>query len=162
MYRNYRLFLKLLTIFSAFGIIAFSTADVQAQISVVVSKKSGVDVKKLEASDLREIFLGAKLKWPNGRKIQVIDQPATLAGRAFYKVFLKKTYKQSRQRWLKLALSGQASGPRRVESDDEVKALLKRQKNAIGFIRTEKLDDTLEEIFRVDVKLKSSSDKKQN
>lgn len=124
-------------------------AAAQAQISMIVSKATAV---KLTKSEIKEIYTGAKLKWPNGNKIQVVDQPDTATGKNFYALVIGKSFTQTRSQWTKLLLSGQANAPLRLPADKAVKKAVAGNPNAIGYIAAGALDDTVQEILRIEAK----------
>lgn len=121
-----------------------------AQVSVVVAKNSRLASDKTTKAEVKEIFAGAKLKWKDGAKIRVVDQPQTNTGAKFYKAVLGASPTQVHKQWLKLLLSGQASAPLQVTSDKEVKQMVSRHAHAIGYIATGSLDDSVREILRLE------------
>jgi ABC-type phosphate transport system substrate-binding protein len=131
------------------ALILMIAASAPAQISVIVAKSAEVKATKAE---VKEIFTGAKLKWPDGKKIQVVDQPDTELGKKFYDLVIGKSANQVRRQWTKLLLSGQAAAPLKQPSDKNVKKIVAGNPNAIGYIATSALDDSVREIFRVDQK----------
>ena len=118
-----------------------------AQISVVVSKSSS---EKLTKNEVIEIFSGVRLTWSNGSKVQVIDQSDTETGKSFYDHFLGKSVNQVRVQWTKLVLSGQTIAPIKAQNDDEVKKNVSSKQNAVGYISSKSLDDSVKEIFRIE------------
>jgi ABC-type phosphate transport system substrate-binding protein len=129
-----------------------------AQISVIVARTAAIkanadarrDSVKMTKSEVKEIFTGTRLKWTNGNKIQVVDQPETRVGKKFYETVVGKTVNQNRQQWTKLLLSGQASPPIRLASDKAVKKTVAGNPQAIGYIATDTLDDSVQEILRIE------------
>ena len=122
-------------------------ASAPAQISVIVAKSAEAKATKTE---VKGIFTGAKLKWPNGNKIQVVDQPDTELGKKFYDKVIGKSANQVRTQWAKLLLSGQAAAPLKQPSDKTVKKIVAGSSNAIGYIATSALDDSVREILRIE------------
>jgi ABC-type phosphate transport system substrate-binding protein len=121
--------------------------NINAQISIVVSKASQ---QKANNSEIKEIFLGARLTWANGSKILVIDQSDSESGKLFYNKFLEKSTSQIRMQWTKLVLSGQATAPEKVNDDEDVKKALANNPNAIGYISSKFLDSSVIELFRIE------------
>lgn len=136
--------------FFALGMSCWAATSATAQISVVVAKNSKVTIDKMTKAEVKKIFAGVKLKWKDGGKIQIIDQPETDIGVKFYKAVLGKSHMQVHKQWLKLLLSGQASAPLKASSDAEVKKMVSRHAYAIGYIAANNLDDSVREILRVD------------
>lgn len=123
-----------------------------AQFSIVVSKAAKLDSNDVKKNELKAIYTGNKLKWSNGNKIQVVDQAETSLGKKFYALVLGKTLNQVRSQWTKLMLSGQASAPAQCPSDKVVKKLVAGNPNAIGYIASSALDDSVKEIWRLEAK----------
>jgi ABC-type phosphate transport system substrate-binding protein len=130
-------------------LICLTAASAPAQISVIAPKAASIKITK---SGLKEIFIGAKLKWPNGNKIQVVDQPDTEIGKKFYDKVVGKSANQVRSQWAKLLLSGQAVAPFKYPSDNAVKKAVAGAPHAIGYIATSALDDSVQEILRIQLK----------
>ncbi|MDZ7269759.1 MAG: hypothetical protein ONB48_20745 [candidate division KSB1 bacterium] len=124
----------------------------QAQISIVVARSAALDSNSLKPAEIKEIYSGNKLKWPNGAKIQVVDQAETEVGKKFYETLMGRSFNQVRQQWNKLMLSGQASAPLQCPSDKAVKKVIASRPYAIGYILTSSLDNTVKEILRLPLK----------
>jgi ABC-type phosphate transport system substrate-binding protein len=124
---------------------AMSTAN--AQISVIVNKDFAQEVNE---SLIKDIFATVKLSWPDGMKVQVVDQSSSEVGKEFYQRALNKKVTQVRLLWTKLVLSGQANAPVKCADDSEVKKAVAENKNSIGFIATKSLDDSVKEVLKVE------------
>jgi ABC-type phosphate transport system substrate-binding protein len=116
------------------------------QISIIVSSSSS---HKLSEDEVKEIFTGSKTTWSNGSKIDIIDQSDSETGKKFYDNFLGKTVNQVRVQWTKLILSGQASAPIKASNDSEVKKTVSKNNNAIGYISSKELDNSVKELFKI-------------
>ena len=119
----------------------------QAQTSVVVSKTSPNTASE---SDVKAFFAGSKFQWPNGSKIQIVDQPNTQLADDFYSNFVGRSVNQIRKTWTKLLLSGQAEAPIKCADDEEVKKAVASNPNSIGFISSSSLDGTVKEIVKIE------------
>ena len=124
-----------------------ASANCYAQISIVVGSNSSHTVDKIQVKD---IFSGAKLNWPNGNQIQVVDQPSASFTNQFYKKLTGHSSAQIRLQWTKLMLSGQAKAPLKARNDDEMKMALVSNSDAIGFVSTSSLDETVKEVYRIE------------
>jgi ABC-type phosphate transport system substrate-binding protein len=118
----------------------------QAQVSVVVAKSSA---NAPSGDDIKAIFLAIKAQWPGGGKVVLLDQPESTLADSFYTKLLGKSVNQVRKDWTKLILSGQIAAPTKCSNDDSVKKQLAGNPNAIGFIATSALDDSVKEVLRV-------------
>ncbi len=124
----------------------------QAQISIIVAKSAKLDSNSMKKAELKIIYTGNKLRWSNGNKIQVVDQAETGLGKKFYDHVLGKTLNEARRQWAKLMLSGQASPPVQCPSDKTVKKVVAGNPNAIGYIATGALDESVKEVLRIELK----------
>jgi hypothetical protein len=129
----------------AVALVLLTSALAHAQVSVVVSKASKYTPTEAEA---KSYFVGVKLEWPDGNKVQVIDQPDAEVAKTFYEKFVGVSIAQVRKEWTKLILSGQASAPMKCANDDEVKKALAANPAAIAFIATASVDATVREIAK--------------
>lgn len=121
-----------------------------AQISIVTAKSAKLDSSVVNKSMLKEIYVGAKLKWADGNKIHVVDQADTEVGKKFYAAVLGKSVNEVRKQWTKLMLSGQATAPFKCSSDKMVKKVVAVNPNAIGYIASSALDNSVKEILRIE------------
>ena len=126
-------------------IISLFTAINYAQVSVVVNKSFEGSLNK---SDITLLFSGQIMNYSNGDKALLVDQPETEAGKIFYNA-MGLNSGQVKVEWTKLVLSGQMKAPIKCSSDDEVKKAVAKNKNALGFILTKNLDDTVKEIYKI-------------
>lgn len=126
---------------------SFAIPTVHAQISVVVSRAASHTATQTQ---IKDFFTGTKLHWSSGAKVLVIDRPKTEIGETFYKKLVGRSPAQVRVQWTKLVLSGQAPPPIKGMSEEEVKKLVSENPNAIGFIATSALDDTVKELIRIE------------
>lgn len=129
-----------------------SSVSAQAQISIVVAKSSH---QTAGAADLRQMFSGAKLTWSGGERVAIADQPEAAIGKAFYDKFIGKSLSQVRTEWMKLVLSGQSAAPKKCSDDDAVKAFVRGNPNAVGFIATSAVDESVKELYRVSATAKA-------
>ncbi len=119
---------------------------VSAQVSIVVAKHS---THTAPALDLKQFFTGSKLQWEDGEKVLIVEQSGSAINAAFYKSFLGASLTQVHTGWTKLVLSGQAHAPRKCVDDAAVKKTVSESPNAVGFISSSSLDDSVKEIYRV-------------
>jgi hypothetical protein len=134
------------TLFLSVALLFLVATLASAQVSVVVAKASKYTPTE---ADAKSFFAAVKLEWPDGTKVQVIDQPDAATAKTFYEKFVGVPVTQVRKEWTKLILSGQATAPVKCASDDEVKKALAANPAAIGFIATASLDATVREIAKI-------------
>lgn len=134
------------TLWLAAGLVCLLATVASAQVSVVIAKASKYTPSE---GDAKSYFAAVKLEWPDGTKVQVIDQPDAASAKAFYEKFVGVAVTQVRKEWTKLILSGQATAPVKCASDDEVKKALAANPAAIGFIATASVDASVREIAKI-------------
>ena len=116
-------------------------------IAVIVNKVN--DASDLKSSNLARIYKGRMAKWPNGKKIHVIDHSFNSDIRLlFYDIVLdskptKKFFKPGSPIPFKKMI---------LVSDLATKKYISRIPNAIGYIRLSEVDDTVK-ILMIDGKL---------
>lgn len=138
-------FLRALAVATALLLALVLPRRAAAQVAVIVHP-SGHSVT---VAQVAEIFSGATTTWGDGSKVQLVDQPETATGRAFYQKVVRKPMPMVRAQWTKLALSGQALAPRRVADDAAVIEFVKRTPGAIGYVNVAALDGSVKEVARV-------------
>jgi ABC-type phosphate transport system substrate-binding protein len=123
-----------------------ATNQARAQISVVVAASSQAQATE---SQIQDMFVGAATTWPDGTRVQVVDQPDTDVGTRFYADFLRQSVAQVRTQWTSKVLSGQASAPKKAADSDAVKRAVSETPGSIGYIATSALDDSVKELIRI-------------
>jgi ABC-type phosphate transport system substrate-binding protein len=117
---------------------AAATADVVA----VVSAKSAVTT--LSKSQVADIFLGKAVRFPNGVQAVPIDQAdGSVAHDEFYAKLAGKSAAQLRAYWSKIIFTGRGEPPPAVANSDEMKKRLIQNPAAIGYIESNRVDDTV-------------------
>ena len=128
-------------------VIASSIAE--AGVSVVVNPsltESGVS-----AEQIANIFLGKSNKLPSGAKVVPIDQEEGEGPRdLFYQKVVHKDASQLNAYWSRLIFTGKGQPPKAVLDDDEVLEFVASQPDAIGYMSSEAVDDSVKVIFTLD------------
>jgi ABC-type phosphate transport system substrate-binding protein len=118
--------------------VAASGVDVVA----VVSAKSRVTT--LNADQVADIFLGKTSHFPDGTQATPIDQSEDSPAREkFYAQFTGKSPAQVRAYWAKIIFTGRGQPPRQVGNSVEAKRLVVQNPNAIAYIDTAMVDDSV-------------------
>lgn len=112
----------------------------QADVVVVVSAKSSAS--KLTKEQVADIFLG------RSTSLTPLDQAAGSSVRdEFYSKVAGQTAAQVKTLWAKLSFSGKGTPPKALGSDDEVKAQLAANPNAIAYMERAKVDASVKTVF---------------
>jgi ABC-type phosphate transport system substrate-binding protein len=118
--------------------LTFSLAH--ADVVVVVSAKSSAS--KLTREQVADIFLG------RSTSLVPLDQAAGSKVRdEFYTKVAGQTAAQVKTLWAKLSFSGKGTPPKALGSDDEVKAQLAANPNAIAYLEKSKVDASVKAVF---------------
>lgn len=121
--------------------LGFSIGTAMAEVVVVVSAQN--PVQALSKTQVADIFLGRSKRFPDGSNAVPIDQPeAAAAHDDFYGKFLERSPAQMKAYWSKIIFTGRGQPPREI-SADELKKFLSRNPNAIGYLDSSALDDSV-------------------
>jgi ABC-type phosphate transport system substrate-binding protein len=108
----------------------------------VVSAKSTIST--LSKSQVADIFLGKTTRFPDGSQAVPIDQSeGTLARDEFYARIAGKSAAQMKAYWSRIIFTGRGEPPKEVPSSRETKRLVVANPNAIGYIESNLVDDTV-------------------
>jgi ABC-type phosphate transport system substrate-binding protein len=123
------------------AVVALS-GSVCAQAQVVVMNASSAPLTKEQVSN---IFLGRSPEY------KVVDHPESAAIRAtFYKKATDREVSQIKAVWSRLVFSGKATPPTEVADANAVKAAVKADPKAIGYIDKSAVDDSVKVVFSFD------------
>ncbi|MES2369914.1 MAG: phosphate ABC transporter substrate-binding protein [Pseudomonadota bacterium] len=113
-----------------------------ADVVAVVSAKNPVTT--LSKNQVVDIFLGKTSRFPDGSPAVPIDQVEASAARdEFYASFVGKSPAQLKAYWSKIIFTGRGQPPKEVASSAEVKKLIARNPNAIGYIEQNMVDGSV-------------------
>jgi len=120
--------------------LALSFGVAHADVVVVVSAKS--PASKLTKEQVADIFLG------RSTNMVPLDQAAGSPVRdEFYSKVAGQTAAQVKTTWAKLSFSGKGTPPKALGSDDEVKAQLAANPNAIAYMDKSKVDASVKTVL---------------
>jgi ABC-type phosphate transport system substrate-binding protein len=123
-----------------FVVAATSAMIASADVVVVVSAKSRVS--SLTTSQIAKIFLAKTSTFPDGSNVVPLDQTEGTAIRnEFYLNMTGKDPAQLKAYWSKIIFTGDGQPPRSVANNEGVKSAIANNKNAIGYIDRDSVDD---------------------
>lgn len=124
----------LLAGFALLLLLAGFAHDARAQDVVpIVSARSPVTA--LSPTEVADIFLGRRTRFPDGRPAVPIDQGEDSPVREkFYARFTGKSPAQVKAHWSKIIFTGRGQPPRQAASGAEAKKLIADNPNAIGYV----------------------------
>ncbi len=135
------------TQFVSLLICLFLTQAIYASgVSVVVNPDSSLEnVKK---NEIKKLFLG-KTKKIAGESLKPIDNARGETRKKFLKKVVGKKPRSFKSYWTRLIFSGRAAPLKSGNNDEEVKKMVNGNKNSIGFIDSDNVDDKVKVIYTV-------------
>lgn len=118
--------------------------SVSAEIAVIVHPDNAAEISK---SDVSKIFLGKAKKFPGGETAMPVTQEAGVKDEFNDKV-LSKSSAQVKAFWSKLVFTGKGTPPKELASDDEVKNMVSKNPNLIGYIDVSAVDDSVKVVLK--------------
>ena len=123
-------------------ILGLSISAASADVVAVVSSKS--PITSLSKSQVIDIFLGKRSRFPDGTSAVPIDQAEGSEARdEFYSRFAAMSAAQLKAFWAKIIFTGRGQPPMAVPTSIEAKKLLLANPNAISYIDQSLVDSSL-------------------
>jgi ABC-type phosphate transport system substrate-binding protein len=121
----------------------------RAQEIVVIVNASNLTTE-LTHRQLVNLYMGRTQHYPDGMLALPVDQaPDSEARRIFYQTLVGKSVAEVNAYWAKLLFTGRASPPRSLEDAQTVLQVVRENRNAIGYIESRYVDDTVKIVGRV-------------
>jgi ABC-type phosphate transport system substrate-binding protein len=112
-----------------------------AEIVVVAGKHSSIE--SLSTREINDIFLGNATSLPKIGKVVPLDRSDDKLRAEFYQDYIGRDLPQIKAHWAKNIFTGRGYPPKTVNSLDELRALLQRNPNAIGYVTADKVDASM-------------------
>lgn len=105
---------------------------------------------KLNASQIRNIYLAKSRMFPDGMEVLPIDQDVDDLSRVvFIKEILKKDEGNLNSYWARMLFSSKGKPPKVINNSAEMKKLIATNKNAIGYIDTKDVDSSVKVVLSI-------------
>ncbi len=105
---------------------------------------------ELTQRQLVNLYMGRTQYYPDGMLALPVDQaPDSAARQIFYKTLVGKSVAEVNAYWAKLLFTGRASPPRALMDPETVLQVVRENRNAIGYIESEYVDDTVKVVGQV-------------
>lgn len=129
------------------AIILFAAVATQAQVAVIANKS--VSESSISSGKLNDIYSLRAKTWSNGKEIV----PVTLkseneSAKKFFGAF-GKSLMEMKKLWMKLQLTGEGQPPAGVGSEDEVVSKVASTPGAIGFVSSDKVNNSVKVLLTV-------------
>lgn len=124
-------------------------ATAGAEIVVVVNHANPAD--SLSRREVVDLYMGRTQFFADGSLVLRLDQaPQSKERQEFYRGLVNKSVAEVNAYWAKLLFSGRASPPQVVEGNKAMLATVRDNKNAIGYIDSAFVNDSVKVVARVD------------
>jgi hypothetical protein len=101
------------------------------QIAVVVHPTN--PIQDVSLADLRRLYVGARLTWPAGQRVTLLESPPAAA--KFYRVVLGMSTDLVARHWMGVVFRGEeATPPKAIVTGDELVRFVAEHAGAIGFV----------------------------
>ena len=119
-----------------------ASATAAADVVPVVSVKSSIQA--LSRNELTDIFLGKKMRFPNGQQAIPLDQEVGSPSRdQFYSSVVGISAVQLKAHWSKIIFTGRGKPPKAVADGVQLRKLIAADAQSIGYIDRELVDDSV-------------------
>ena len=128
------------------AILCLFSSLASAEVAVIVNPANGDTISK---EDIAKIYLAKTKTFPSGKTAIPIDRSEGSAIRVdFVSKVLGKDENQLKAYWSRLIFTGKGVPPKEVETDAQVKDIVSRNPDAIGFIDTGAVDGTVKVVAK--------------
>ncbi len=103
-------------------------------------------VAGISRQDAKNIFLGKKSTWPDGRSIVFFIQENDALTDAFVRDTVNKSAQQFSTYWKKALFTGTGTPPQVLDGDSAMKSVIAGNRDAIGYITPSQVDATVKPI----------------
>lgn len=133
---------KKLTVIGCGLLFSLLAGTTTAEVVVVVSTQN--PVQALSRSELADIYLGRRNRFPNDEPAVPIDhREGSPIHNEFYAEYLNQTPAQVKAHWSKLIFTGRGQPPRAVPDGDAMAETVAKSPHAIGYIDPDLVNDQL-------------------
>jgi len=131
----------------AIAMTLFFGAVVHAEIAVIVSASNANSA--LDQDTISRVFLGKTSTFPDGSQAIPVDQNEGSASReAFNDKVLGKSSSQLKAYWSRLIFTGKGTPPKESGSDADIKGLVAKNPNLIGYVNSSVVDGSVKVVFK--------------
>jgi len=126
-------------------------------LAIIVNRENPLE--NLSMAELRNVFLGGRSHWPNGRRITlVMMEPGQPERETLVRDVCRMSESDLRRRYLQGLLTGEVLvSPKTLASPVGVRKFVFNVPGGIGYLRPEDVDDTVK-VIRIDGHLPSEAE----
>ena len=128
---------RLLALLVSLPLALITQSALAERIAIIAGEQA--PVSNLTLTEAQQLFSG-QLRSVDGHAVEALDMPGNDNLRnAFYQQLLGRNADQMRAHWARLIFTGKAKPPREVAHTDEMRALVTRSNNMIGYLPADKV-----------------------
>ena len=122
-----------------------------AKADIVVVVNVANPVTSFNHRELVDLYMGRNLHFSDGSLVLRLDQaPESAVREKFYRALVDKSVAQVNAYWAKLLFAGRATPPQSVDDSRSVLTAIRNNRNAIGYIDSSDLDDSVKVVAHVE------------
>lgn len=119
-------------------LLAFSGSAFAGVVAIVNKANTGAD-----KATIGKLYTGEAKSWSDGSQAKLLDISGEPERDAFCKAYTGKSASAIKSTWAQAVFSGRGVPPKVLESDDDVKAEVAKDKNAVGYVNESSVDATV-------------------
>lgn len=121
---------------------------IQAEIVLIVHPSNTVE--QLSQREIVDLYMGRTQHFAGGSLVLRLDLPPdSPARKEFYQTLVNRSVAQVNAYWARLLFTGRASPPQVVDDSAAVLEAVRSNANAIGYLDSAEVDDTVKVVGRV-------------
>lgn len=109
-------------------------ASNEAMADIVLVTAADGPIVQISREEAEQLYLGRLSALRDGTPVRLLDLPAGETRDDFYLRLLGKNSIQTRAYWSRMVFTGRARPPREVADEAELRALMSRDPNLIGYL----------------------------
>lgn len=111
-----------------------------ADVAIIVHPSNSAEISE---DSIRHIFLGKDNNFSDNKKAVPIELAQGNARKLFLKNYLHKSETELQHLWSIKTFTGKGQPPKKYPNDEEIKKLVAKNPEMIGFIDTSSVDDSI-------------------
>jgi ABC-type phosphate transport system substrate-binding protein len=109
-------------------------ANAEGTYAIIINAAN--PVISLSSAEVMQIFLGKKVSWDDGTKIDIVTLTGSDIHQQFIRDYVKKTPQQFQCYWRQMLFTGKGLIPKNCNSDAEMVAFIAKTPGSIGYVST--------------------------
>jgi len=109
----------------------------------IIIANNSIPESSLTSTDVKNIFLGKKTTWKNGKKITFVTLKNGELHKKFIRTYTKRNPSQFKNHWKKMLFTGKGVLPRSFSTDEDVVKYVSENDGVVGYISKEIKNDNI-------------------